>query len=54
VNMKIYETDEQRQAHMASRPARPEGMGHSDVGHNSMDMGREPMPVQTPMDDLEV
>lgn len=56
VNMKIYETDEQRQAHLASRPARAEdegrSHGHEDRGH--ADMGHEPMPAQTPMDDLEV
>lgn len=52
VNMKIYETDEQRQAHMASRPARSdEGHSHShgDHGHS-----HEAAPAQTVMDDLEV
>lgn len=49
VNMKIFETDEQRQAHMASRPARPaENMGQPSTA------SREQTPAQTPMDDLEV
>ncbi len=56
VNMKIYETDEQRQAHLASRPARAEdeGRGAPRDDRGPVDTGREPMPAQTPMDDLEV
>jgi uncharacterized protein len=53
VNMKLYETDEQRQAHLASRPARPDdGASRDDRG--PVETVREPLPVQTPMDDLEV
>lgn len=50
VNMKIYETDEQRQAHLANRPARhDEGHSHADHGHS-----HGAAPAQTVMDDLEV